>query len=204
MIFDFSKTHQRKHVEIASIFHPSKLYRKITSKWKSSIRPLILHQKTPKTKQKKNAWRRNSLILTCHRNFNIGSTWWLCCYNIGTKLFFTKHHDIRTHLILETTQNQHCFSAEFYRWVNVEKSTSNQRGYHVGQRHNGISAYINAESTLNVCWEEEWLKKVMMIFTAWIVFVLFEKKYLNHTKSYVNEYKDFFIIAMPSEDTKIS
>ena len=182
MIFGFSKTHQRKHVEIASIFHPSKLYRKITSKWRQAFAHWYCIKKTPKQNKKKNAWRRNSLILTCHHNFNIGSTWWLCCYNIGTKLFFTKHHDIRTHLILETTQNQHCFSAKFYRWVNIEKSTLNQRGYHVDQRHNGISTYVNAESTLSVCWEEEWLKKVMMIFTAWIVFILFEKKQLESHK----------------------
>ena len=32
MIFCLSKTHQKKHVEVASVFRPSKLYQKITSK----------------------------------------------------------------------------------------------------------------------------------------------------------------------------
>ena len=54
----------------------------------------------------------------------------------------------------ESTQNQRCFNVEFYRWINVDKSTLNQRGYHVDRRHDVISTYINVESTLSVCWVE--------------------------------------------------
>ena len=56
-------------------------------------------------------------------------------------------------MLLKSTQNQRCFNVEFYRWINVDKSTLNQRGYHVDQRRDVISTYINVESTLSVCWE---------------------------------------------------
>ena len=56
-------------------------------------------------------------------------------------------------MFLESTQNQRCFNVEFYGWINVDKSTSNQRGYQVDRRHDVISTYINVESTLSVCWE---------------------------------------------------
>ena len=55
-------------------------------------------------------------------------------------------------MFLESTQNQRCFNVEFYRWINVDKSTLNQRGYHVDRRRDVISTYINVESTLIVCW----------------------------------------------------
>ena len=55
-------------------------------------------------------------------------------------------------MFLESTQNQRCFNVEFYRWINVDKSTLNQRGYHVDRRRDVISTYINVESTLSVCW----------------------------------------------------
>ena len=55
-------------------------------------------------------------------------------------------------MFLESTQNQRCFNVEFYGWINVDKSTLNQRGYQVDRRHNAISTYINLESTLSVCW----------------------------------------------------
>ena len=59
---------------------------------------------------------------------------------------------MRTKLFLESTQNQRCFNVEFYRWINVDKSTLNQRGYHVDWRRDVISTYIDVESTLSVCW----------------------------------------------------
>ena len=65
---------------------------------------------------------------------------------------------MRTKLFLESTQNQHCFNVEIYRWINVDKLTLNQRGYHVDWRRDVISTYINVESTLSVCWE----------FVAWV------------------------------------
>ena len=55
-------------------------------------------------------------------------------------------------MFLESTQNQRCFNVEFYGWINVDKSTLNQRGYQVDRRHDAISTYINVESTLSVCW----------------------------------------------------
>ena len=55
-------------------------------------------------------------------------------------------------MFLESTQNQRCFNVEFYGWINVDKSTLNQRGYQVDRRHDVISTYINVESTLSVCW----------------------------------------------------
>ena len=60
---------------------------------------------------------------------------------------------MRTKLFLESTQNQRCFDVEFYRRINVDKSTCNQRGYHVDRRRDVISTYINVESTLSVCWD---------------------------------------------------
>ena len=58
---------------------------------------------------------------------------------------------MRTKLFLESTQNQRCFNVEIYRRINVDKSTLNQRGYHVDRRRDVISPYINVESTLSVC-----------------------------------------------------
>ena len=58
---------------------------------------------------------------------------------------------MRTKLFLESTQNQRYFNVEFYRWINVDKSTLNQREYHVDQRRDVVSTYINVESTLSVC-----------------------------------------------------
>ena len=48
-------------------------------------------------------------------------------------------------LFLESTQNQRCFNVEIYRRINVDKSTFNQRGYHVDRHRDVISTYI--------CWE---------------------------------------------------
>ena len=42
----------------------------------------------------------------------------------------------------------------------------------------------------------------MVIFTAWIVFILLEQKKLKHIKK-VCESKDFCHVVMPSEDTTI-
>ena len=42
------------------------------------------------------------------------------------------------------------FQRWIYRWSNVDKSTLNQRGYHIDRRHNVISTYISVESTLSV------------------------------------------------------
>ena len=36
-IFCLSKTHQKKHVGVVSIFHPSKLHQKIASKWRGIL-----------------------------------------------------------------------------------------------------------------------------------------------------------------------
>ena len=55
--------------------------------------------------------------------------------------------------VLESTQSQRCFKVEFDRWSNADKSTLNQRGYHVDTRRDIISTYINVESTLSVCWD---------------------------------------------------
>ena len=68
------------------------------------------------------------------------------------RFYFFKHHGIRTNLFLESTKNQRCFKVESYRWINVGKSKSNQRRYHVdnvAKLFQHIS-YINVESTLNV------------------------------------------------------
>ena len=56
-------------------------------------------------------------------------------------------------MFLESTQNQRCFNVEFDRWINVDKSTLNQHGYHVDRNRDVISIYISVESTLSVCWD---------------------------------------------------
>ena len=56
-------------------------------------------------------------------------------------------------MFLESTQNQRCFNVEFYRWIKVDKSTLNQRGYHVDWPCDVISTYVNVESTLSVYWD---------------------------------------------------
>ena len=55
-------------------------------------------------------------------------------------------------LFLESTQSQRYFNVEFYRWINVDKSTLNQHAYHIDQLRDVISTYINVESKLIVCW----------------------------------------------------
>ena len=57
------------------------------------------------------------------------------------RFYFFKHHNVKTNLFLESTQNQ-----------SSNKSTFNQRRYHVDRRRDVISTYINVESMLNVCW----------------------------------------------------
>ena len=55
-------------------------------------------------------------------------------------------------MFLESTQNQRCFNIEFYRWINVDKSTLNQRGYHAHRRRDVISTTLfhrDVISTLN-------------------------------------------------------
>ena len=51
---------------------------------------------------------------------------------------------MRTKLFLKSTE-----------WINVDKSTLNQCGYHVDRLRDIISTYINVESTLSICWD--WL-----------------------------------------------
>ena len=60
---------------------------------------------------------------------------------------------MKTKLFLESTQNQRCFNVAFHRWINVDKSMLNQRGYHVDRHRDAISTYTNVESTLSVCWD---------------------------------------------------
>ena len=66
-------------------------------------------------------------------------------------------------MFLESTQNQRCFNVEFYGWINVDKSTLNQRGYQVDRRHDVTSTYINVESTLSVCWVGIYLPRYLHI-----------------------------------------
>ena len=60
-------------------------------------------------------------------------------------------NDMKKKLFLDSTQNQCCLNVRFYRWINVGKSTLNQRGYHVDRRRDVISTYMNVESTLSLC-----------------------------------------------------
>ena len=69
------------------------------------------------------------------------------------RFWLFKHHDIRTKLFLESTQNQRYFNVEFDQWTNIDKSTLNIRGYHVDQSRDVISTYTNVETTLGVCWD---------------------------------------------------
>ena len=69
------------------------------------------------------------------------------------RFWFFKHHDIRTKLFLESTQNERCFNVEFDQWTNVYKSKLNIRGYHVDQSRDVISTYTNVETTSGVCWD---------------------------------------------------
>ena len=55
---------------------------------------------------------------------------------------------MRTKLFFNSTQNQRYFNVELYRWIKFDKSTLNQRVYHVDRRRDVISTYINVESTL--------------------------------------------------------
>ena len=102
--FCLLKIHQKKHVEVASILHPSHLYRKCTLKW----RRLFTHPNY--IKKSTSIWRGNSSILTCRRNFDIDSTCWVCWYN---RMIFG----------LVSTQNQCCFNVEFSGCFNVDKMT---------------------------------------------------------------------------------
>ena len=106
-IFCLLKTHQKKHVEVASIFHPSKLCRNCTLKW----RRLFTHQNYIKKSTSK--WHGNLSILTCRRDLYIDSTCWVCWYN-------------RTKLVLVSNQNHRCFDVKF-RHFDVEIRLSFQR-----------------------------------------------------------------------------
>ena len=74
MVFCLSKTHPKKHVEVASIFRPLKSYRKITSK----ERRLFAHQNYLK-KARFDAefcqyWRVNVILTFIRRVESVGIT----------------------------------------------------------------------------------------------------------------------------------
>ena len=58
---------------------------------------------------------------------------------------------MRTNFFFRVNQNQRCFNVELPRLISVDKSTLNQRGYHVDRRRDVISTHINVESTLSFC-----------------------------------------------------
>ena len=82
------------------------------------------------------------------------------------RFYFFKDRVIRTKLFLKSTQNQCCFNVEFYRWVNVDKSTLNQRGCHVDRRRDVISTYIKVESMSSVCWERACSKILLLTISS--------------------------------------
>ena len=100
-IFVFHK-YIKKHVKVASIFHPPKLYWRCTIKMTSIICPSKLHQKTTLN------WCENSSMLTFRRNFDIGLTCWACWYN-------------RTKFVLVSTHDHWYFNVKFWSCFNIDK-----------------------------------------------------------------------------------
>ena len=65
-------------------------------------------------------------------------------FNVNIKLIIFQASLYKNKIVLRVN----CFNVEFYRWINVDKSTLKQRGYHVDQRRDIISTYINVECLL--------------------------------------------------------
>ena len=79
------------------------------------------------------------------------------CYllNINKKTLNFQASWYKNKIIFKSTQIQRFFNVECYRWINVDKSTLNQRGYHVDQRRDVIYIYqpwINVECFLGCGW----------------------------------------------------
>ena len=98
-IFCFSKTHLKIHVEVASILHQFKLYRKSRSEWHWSF----VHRNYS------NDARWNDVKICWYWPVDIDSTCWVCWCNIRTKL------------VLVSTQSHRCFNIKLWRCFSVDK-----------------------------------------------------------------------------------
>ena len=67
--------------------------------------------------------------------------------------------------------------------MNVDKSTLNQRGYHVDWRRDVIPTYINVESTLSVYWVLAFLCLYLITVVPMIFLIFFNgvspKKFIS-------------------------
>ena len=99
MSFCLSKTHKKNHVEVASTFHPSKLYRNSTSEWYQSFAYQNYSNKA----------RWNDVEIRRYWPVDFDSTCSVCWYNIRTKL------------VLVSTQNHRCSNIKFWSRFNVDK-----------------------------------------------------------------------------------
>ena len=73
-------------------------------------------------------------------------------FNDDRKILIFQARWYENKIVFRVNPNQRCFNVEIYQQINVDKSTLNQRGYHVDRRPDVISTYINVKSTLSPCW----------------------------------------------------
>ena len=90
-------------------------------------------------------------------------------FNINVKILIFQASWYKENIFFRANQKstlfQRCFNVEFYQWINGDKLTLNQRGYHVDQRRDVISTSINVELTLSVCWDS--LPLPVLSFILW-------------------------------------
>ena len=100
------KTHQKKHVEVVSIFHPSKLNWKCTLNWCR----LFAHRNNIKTSK-----LGNSSIFMCQR-------YW-CVDKISELIQYVESVGTTTKFVLVSAQNHYCVNVKFWSYFNVVKMT---------------------------------------------------------------------------------
>ena len=91
------------HDEVASIFHQLKLYRKSTSEWHGSFAHWNYNA------------RWNDVKIRRYWPVDIDATCWVCWYNIRTKL------------VLVSTQSHRCFSIRFWRCFSIDEMMTFRR-----------------------------------------------------------------------------
>ena len=83
-------------------------------------------------------------------------------FKVNIKILIFQASWYKNKTIFRDNPKSTLFNVEFDRGSNVDKSTLNQREYHVVRRRDVISTYIYVESTLSACWgtfpQISWLK----------------------------------------------
>ena len=115
--------------------------------------------------------------LTLFRRWKTSWRFDLFNVDISILIFQVWWHENKT--VFRVNLKSTLFHVEFYRWINVDKSTLNQRGYHADRLRDVISTCINVESMLS----ESMLSDCWDFTNAFQVFCTSTRK--SHSKAFI-------------------